>query len=437
MEMQRNCDLLLKALTDYRFDKETNIEALNKLKSYLNNIKEKSYDNNITIAYEDTRLKSESSYIKKIYKSIINGNNSTYEDMHDIVGTRLICLKISDVYATCNLIKKNKDIEVIEEKDYIKNPKKSGYRSYHMIVKIPVNTSNGIKYVKSEIQLRTIFMDIFAREEHKIRYKGKCTLDDAKKLERLSSTLYYLDWTIDNSFKVDNKISPKKDDKSLVKYQKVFDNLKVFYNDLYNKGNDSINEIINNYNKKDDVLHLTSRIKPVSSIKRKMIRRHLECNTSNMLYKVKDIVGFKIVCTDMATVKDFVKKFSNEIKKIDYYKIEEVDDNLDDAKDSGYRGYRMVIGYKTPLSDETIKFEILIRTMFMDSWALHHDSIYRNEEARKKYAEPFKGLSDLLYDEEKNLSKIKNNNKNNLESDEDNLLKNITYYSEKKKLLKK
>lgn len=91
--------------------------------------------------------------------------------IHDIAGARITCSFISDIYDLYEVLKKQSDIKIISEKDYIKNPKPNGYKSLHLIVKIPVYLSTGMEEVSVEIQIRTIAMDFWASLEHKIYYK--------------------------------------------------------------------------------------------------------------------------------------------------------------------------------------------------------------------------------------------------------------------------
>ena len=91
--------------------------------------------------------------------------------MNDIAGVRIICSFTSDIYRIAEMISSQKDIQVLTIKDYIMNPKNSGYRSYHMIVSLPVYLSDRIVNVKVEIQIRTVAMDFWASLEHKIQYK--------------------------------------------------------------------------------------------------------------------------------------------------------------------------------------------------------------------------------------------------------------------------
>lgn len=91
--------------------------------------------------------------------------------LNDVSGIRVICPFIDDIYTVANLLAQQDDIEVLHIKDYIKNPKPNGYRSYHMIVQIPVFFSKGKTPMRVEVQIRTIAMNFWASLEHQIRYK--------------------------------------------------------------------------------------------------------------------------------------------------------------------------------------------------------------------------------------------------------------------------
>ena len=124
------------------------------------------------IEHVKARLKAPESIVKKLRR---NGYESTIENMvryvNDIAGIRIICSFTSDIYRIAEMISNQKDIQVLTIKDYIMNPKDSGYRSYHMIISLPVYLSDRIVNVKVEIQIRTVAMDFWASLEHKIQYK--------------------------------------------------------------------------------------------------------------------------------------------------------------------------------------------------------------------------------------------------------------------------
>ena len=91
--------------------------------------------------------------------------------MNDVAGIRVICAFVDDIYSVAGLLAGQDDITVIKIKDYIKNPKSNGYRSYHMIVEVPVFFTKGKTPMRAEIQIRTIGMDFWATLEHQLRYK--------------------------------------------------------------------------------------------------------------------------------------------------------------------------------------------------------------------------------------------------------------------------
>ncbi len=124
------------------------------------------------IEHIKSRLKTSESIVKKLKK---RGLDSTIENMveyvNDIAGIRVICSFTSDIYMIADMISGQQDLSVIAVKDYIKNPKPSGYKSYHMIVMVPIFLSNRVVDAKVEIQIRTVAMDFWASLEHKINYK--------------------------------------------------------------------------------------------------------------------------------------------------------------------------------------------------------------------------------------------------------------------------
>lgn len=124
------------------------------------------------IEYIKSRIKTPRSIVKKLkrygYESSIN-NMVNY--VNDIAGIRIVCSFTSDIYKLSEMLGKQNDLTVISVKDYIRHPKESGYKSYHMLVTVPVYLSDRIADTKVEIQIRTVAMDFWASLEHKIHYK--------------------------------------------------------------------------------------------------------------------------------------------------------------------------------------------------------------------------------------------------------------------------
>lgn len=124
------------------------------------------------IEHIKARIKTPESIVKKLKR---HGYESTIDNMvkyiNDIAGIRVICSFTSDIYRLADMIAEQRDIRVIAVKDYITFPKASGYKSYHMIVTVPVYLSDRTVDTKVEIQIRTVAMDFWASLEHKIHYK--------------------------------------------------------------------------------------------------------------------------------------------------------------------------------------------------------------------------------------------------------------------------
>ena len=124
------------------------------------------------IEHIKTRIKTPESIVKKLRRY---GYEISIENMvkyiNDIAGVRLICSFTSDIYQIAEMITKQSDVTVLYVKDYIKNPKPNGYKSYHMVVTIPIYLTDGPVDTKVEIQIRTMAMDFWASLEHKIYYK--------------------------------------------------------------------------------------------------------------------------------------------------------------------------------------------------------------------------------------------------------------------------
>lgn len=129
------------------------------------------YDRN-PIETIKTRLKSPDSLIEKMERKGLPLSIENIEKyVNDVAGIRVICSFPKDIYMLADCLLRQDDITLIAKKDYINNPKESGYRSLHLIVEIPIFLHDQKKPMKVEVQLRTIAMDFWASLEHKIRYK--------------------------------------------------------------------------------------------------------------------------------------------------------------------------------------------------------------------------------------------------------------------------
>ena len=161
----------------------------------LNNEFVSRYDYN-PIEHIKSRLKTADSIVKKLKK---DGYEVSIENMmerlSDIAGIRIICSFTSDIYQIAEMITKQSDVTVLYVKDYIKNPKPNGYKSYHMVVTIPIYLTDGPVDTKVEIQIRTIAMDFWASLEHKMYYKfdGNAPAHIRRELKECADITAFLD----------------------------------------------------------------------------------------------------------------------------------------------------------------------------------------------------------------------------------------------------
>ena len=124
------------------------------------------------IEHVTQRIKSPDSIARKLKRMGFEPTIANMEkQLYDIAGIRIICSFTSDIYRIAGMIARQDDVVVLKIKDYIKHPKENGYKSYHMVVSVPIYLSTGMETARVEIQIRTIAMDFWASLEHKIYYK--------------------------------------------------------------------------------------------------------------------------------------------------------------------------------------------------------------------------------------------------------------------------
>ena len=142
------------------------------------------------------RIKTpESIYAKLMRKGLEPSLQTARKKLNDLIGVRIVCLFLDDVYEIANILKKQKDIQVIKEKDYIEKPKKSGYMSLHLVVDIPVYFDENSETKRVEIQIRTVAMDFWSVLEYQLMYKkdGSASEKAAKELKEYSEEIADLD----------------------------------------------------------------------------------------------------------------------------------------------------------------------------------------------------------------------------------------------------
>ncbi|MGN0383688.1 MAG: GTP pyrophosphokinase family protein [Eubacterium sp.] len=119
-----------------------------------------------------TRIKSPESIVSKLKRKNLGVTvENMQSEIKDVAGLRVICSYIDDIYEVANMLANQDDINILEVKDYIKSPKPNGYRSYHIILEVPVFFSDSTMPMKAEVQIRTMAMDFWASLDHDLRYK--------------------------------------------------------------------------------------------------------------------------------------------------------------------------------------------------------------------------------------------------------------------------
>lgn len=143
------------------------------------------------------RVKEISSMLEKANKFEIPHDRLALE-LEDIAGIRIMCQFVDDIETVVNIMRKRKDMQILYEKDYINNVKPSGYRSYHIIIRYPVNMAEGDVDIIAEIQIRTLAMNFWAVTEHSLNYKYKQSIPDniRSKLKEAAESAYLLDQTM-------------------------------------------------------------------------------------------------------------------------------------------------------------------------------------------------------------------------------------------------
>lgn len=154
-------------------------------------IKEFEFKNKYNpVEHMKSRLKTEKSIIDKLNKK---GYEVTTKNMishvHDIIGIRIVCSFLEDVYDIVDIIKSSKQFKIKEEKDYIKNPKSTGCMSYHLIVLVSIYLNETVEHVEAEIQIRTSAMDFWASIDHKVQYKFPSEIPEEVKKEMYNCSL--------------------------------------------------------------------------------------------------------------------------------------------------------------------------------------------------------------------------------------------------------
>ena len=166
-------------------------DDLEDIKNNLSNSYQYDVINNI-----NCRIKTPDSIIKKMKRKQYDLNyKNLIENVDDIAGIRVVCPFKSDIPKVVEILEENPNLEILQKKDYITKPKKSGYSGYHIIAQTPVNIGDAFANVKTEIQIKTMAMDFWSSTEHKLKYKAKNKLSksDSKKMVRYAKIINKMD----------------------------------------------------------------------------------------------------------------------------------------------------------------------------------------------------------------------------------------------------
>lgn len=166
-------------------------DDLEDIKDNLSNNYQYDVINNI-----NCRIKTPDSIIKKMKRKQYDLNyKNLIENVDDIAGIRVVCPFKSDIPKVVEILEENPNLEILQKKDYITKPKKSGYSGYHIIAQTPVNIGDAFANVKTEIQIKTMAMDFWSSTEHKLKYKAKNKLSksDSKKMVRYAKIINKMD----------------------------------------------------------------------------------------------------------------------------------------------------------------------------------------------------------------------------------------------------
>ena len=167
-------------------------DAMSLIQTRLDILNHQVYDSEDTHPVHSitSRIKEKDSIERKLLsRDLAPSVHNAKTQLHDIAGIRVICYFEHDIRELAKCLKKQTDLIVITEKDYIAHPKPNGYRSYHLIVGVPTYYMDGMEYYPVEIQFRTISMDFWAAMEHRICYKNQ----PFNELEMKNAFLQYSD----------------------------------------------------------------------------------------------------------------------------------------------------------------------------------------------------------------------------------------------------
>lgn len=332
------------------------------------------------------RIKTEDSIKEKLQRRNLEYTLENVEsELEDVVGVRIVCSFLSDLDDIIEAIMSDPDLRVVKTKDYILNPKKSGYTSYHILVRVPISNNGVVEYVPAEIQVRTMAMDLWASLEHKIRYKSKYELDEEIEGKLLGLKRYVS--SVDRD--LDAFMQEGEDEVVYRTKRESFDFCtREEENEFFLRYRMAINALSDKFNriKNTSILehgispieHIKSRIKTKEKMISKLKDKGEEVSLSNLEKNINDIGAIKIVCSFHKDAIDII----NMIMEDEELVILEMRDFISSPKPCGYSAYHFVVAVPVTRYGVTsyVKTEIQVRTMCMELWAnLEHKLCFQKD----------------------------------------------------------
>lgn len=308
------------------------------------------------------------------------------ENLNDVAGIRIVCPFLSDINKVISYITTDSDITIINIKNYIENPKETGYSSYHMIVSVPILVDGNQEQVKAEIQIRTMAMDVIASLEHKIKYKSNVPFskEDNEKIHFIVNFVNLIDTYMDNFVQEKKKylmpVIQEKNTKTKLSKDKFNEFLKK-YKLALKKVEDVIIDVKNEYvaNKMiNPIEHIKGRIKTTTSIISKLEEKELNVSLENIDKYITDVGAIKVVCSFISDAWELISILRD---KTDFIVLEE-QDYITNPKFCGYSSYHFVVAVSIEVDGIVTfaKIEIQVRTIIMDFWAnIEHILCYKKE----------------------------------------------------------
>lgn len=358
---------------------------------------------NNPIEFIKYRIKKPDSIAMKLVKKSLPFTTENIErGVNDIIGVRIVCSFLSDLETLKEVIRgmeKAGELTIINEKDYVNNPKKSGYSSYHMIVKIPVMIRDEVIGIKTEIQIRTIAMDMSASMEHKLMYKKEKT-----------NSIYadYLNENFEICKRIDSELNEfikesKNDlndsviDIPMFMRNSEYRQMKLKYEAALNKMKNKLNNLYVMYEKNglvNPIEHIKLRLKEDESIVRKLMLNGRNVSLKNVQSFVNDIAGVRVVCSFLSDLEELKEIIKSDPELV----VAKEKDYVNNPKDNGYRGYHLIVGVPVHLSNSfyLVKVEIQIRTIAMEMWASLEQKICYHKSPLEETKEELKRLSGII-----------------------------------------